>query len=379
MIFQVFGVPDCGPATFEVNNSFSVSRLSADQVNYLNIGLMLVAAVAALVRPFELFLVAYAFLGPLHYLTEISWLHDRKYFTRGKYDYLPLVFFAGVIALIDMEVVHGIPAWLRVVVTYLAFGIALLFAFWSGARSRLIGFLILIASSALIVRSDFFHSLFSVLLPTIVHVFVFTGLFILVGALKSRSVSGIGSLVVFCLCALSFFILGPSIAGGPVGAYVRQSYLAFAQLNYSLMTPFSQHNLHVPANLMEYIMYVNYVLFRSPTARAIMGLIAFAYTYHYLNWFSKTSIIQWHNISRARFLAIIGIWLVSAGAYAYDYRLGLRWLFFLSLTHVFLEFPLNHLTFISIWKELRLMVRPPPTAAAASQISIRPRRAAPRH
>ncbi len=328
---------------------------------------MLVTAVAALVRPFELFLVAYAFLGPLHYLTEISWLHDRKYFTRGKYDYLPLVCFAGVIALIDMDVIHGIPAWLRVVVTYVAFGSALLFALWSGTRARIIGFLLLIATSGLIVRSDFFHSLFSVLLPTIVHVFVFTGLFILAGALKSRSVSGIGSLVVFCLCALSFFILGPSLSAGPVGASARQSYLAFAQLNYSLMTPFSQHNLHVPANLVEYIMYVNYVLFHSPAARAMMGLIAFAYTYHYLNWFSKTSIIQWHNISRARFLAIIGIWLVSAGVYVYDYRLGLRWLFFLSLTHVFLEFPLNHLTFINIGKELKSMLTPSTAAAAVAR------------
>jgi hypothetical protein len=32
--------------------------------------------------PFHVFLAAYAILGPLHYLTEISWLHDRGYFTR---------------------------------------------------------------------------------------------------------------------------------------------------------------------------------------------------------------------------------------------------------------------------------------------------------
>lgn len=350
-----------------MNNLFSVSRLSADQVNYLNIGLMLVTAAAALWRPFELFLVAYAFLGPLHYLTEISWLHDRKYFTRGTYDYLPLVGFAAVISLIDMDMIHGVPAWLRVVVTYVAFGSALLFALWSSARARVIGFLLLIASSGLMLQISFFHSLFSVLLPTIVHVFIFTGLFILVGALKSRSVSGIGSLLIFCLCTISFFMLEPSLPAGPVGGYVRQSYLAFAQLNYSLMTPFSQHNLNVPANLVEYIMYVNYVLFRSPAARAIMSLIAFAYTYHYLNWFSKTSIIQWHNVSRVRFLAILVIWLVSAGAYAYDYRVGLRWLFFLSLTHVFLEFPLNHLTFINIGKELKSLVNPSASAASPAK------------
>src|SRR6266852_5888202 len=80
-----------------------LSGLSTEQVNYLNIGLMLVAALAAFVRPFELFLFAYAFLGPLHYLTEISWLHDRRYFTRGRNDYLYLVAVAVIIAITDLR------------------------------------------------------------------------------------------------------------------------------------------------------------------------------------------------------------------------------------------------------------------------------------
>ena len=51
-----------------------------DRINYLNIGLMIGACVAAYLFPFELFLFSYAVLGPLHYLTEISWLHERKLF-----------------------------------------------------------------------------------------------------------------------------------------------------------------------------------------------------------------------------------------------------------------------------------------------------------
>src|SRR5438128_829474 len=57
---------------------------TTDQVNYLNLGLMIVSCVLAYITPFELFLFAYAVLGPLHYLTEISWLHDRKYFVEAK-------------------------------------------------------------------------------------------------------------------------------------------------------------------------------------------------------------------------------------------------------------------------------------------------------
>jgi len=336
-----------------VKKAISLSTLSTAQLNYLNIGLMLITTLAAFVRPFELFLFTYALLGPLHYLTEISWLHDRKYFTRGRNDYLVLVAAAALITIADMRIVPDLPAWFRVAVTYLAFGSALVFVLVGKAGPRLICLVALLATTNLVIQIDFFHSLFSVLMPTIVHVFVFTGLFILVGALKGRSVSGISSLVVFCLCSLSFFVLGSASSADHVGEYVKKTYLVFAQLNYSLMTPFSQHDLNIPANVLEYVKYVNTVLYGSPTALAVMGLIAFAYTYHYLNWFSKTSIIQWHNIPRSRFITVILIWLASIGAYVYDYRLGLRWLFFLSLTHVLLEFPLNHLTIMNVGKEFK--------------------------
>ncbi len=343
-------------ARFSVKKATSLATLSSDQLNYLNIGLMLVAAAASFVKPFEVFLFAYAFLGPLHYLTEISWLHDRKYFTRGRNDYLVLVACAGIITIADMRLVPDLPATLRVAVTYIAFSSALIFVLVGKAWPRALCFAALLATSPLITRIDFFQSLFSVLLPTIVHVFVFTGLFILVGALKGRSISGICSLVVFGFCALSFFVLGPSSGADRVGEYVQKTYLVFAQLNYSLMTPFSQHDLSVPANVPEYVKYINTVLYHSPTALAIMGLIAFAYTYHYLNWFSKTSIIQWHNIPRSRLIAVIVIWLGSIVSYAYDYRFGLRWLFFLSFTHVLLEFPLNHLSIINIGREFKAIL-----------------------
>ena len=44
---------------------------------------MIISCVLAYITPFELFLFSYAVL-PLHYLTEISWLHDRKYFIEAK-------------------------------------------------------------------------------------------------------------------------------------------------------------------------------------------------------------------------------------------------------------------------------------------------------
>jgi hypothetical protein len=73
----------------------------------------------------------------------------------------------------------------------------------------------------------------------------------------------------------------------------------------------------------------------------LMQFIAFAYTYHYLNWFSKTSIIQWHKTTKVKICGIILIWIVSVLLYLYNYKTGLYWLYLLSLTHVILEFPLD--------------------------------------
>src|ERR1700693_2489084 len=62
------------------------SSASTQIINYFNIGLILVSFAIALYLPFELFLFAYAILGPGHYLTEIFWLQKRRFFTKGSYD-----------------------------------------------------------------------------------------------------------------------------------------------------------------------------------------------------------------------------------------------------------------------------------------------------
>src|ERR1041385_8817101 len=62
--------------------------MNTNSINYINIGLMVVSCIVAFFIPFELFLFSYGVLGPLHYLTEIGWLHKKNYFTKGKYDFL---------------------------------------------------------------------------------------------------------------------------------------------------------------------------------------------------------------------------------------------------------------------------------------------------
>ena len=96
-----------------------------------------------------------------------------------------------------------------------------------------------------------------------------------------------------------------------------------------------------------------------------MRFIAFAYTYHYLNWFSKTSIIRWHQMGGRRLVIIGALWLASVGLYLYDFKLGFKVLFYLSITHVYLEFPLNHLSIIGIFREVRSLTGKPMEPALA--------------
>src|ERR1700730_5004788 len=50
-----------------------------------HLGLILLTFGIAYLLPFQLILLAYAVLGPAHYLTEISWLHERSYFLPSRF------------------------------------------------------------------------------------------------------------------------------------------------------------------------------------------------------------------------------------------------------------------------------------------------------
>jgi len=331
-----------------------------DRVNYINIALMGLSALLAYQFPFELFLLAYGVMGPLHYLTEISWLHDRNYYVKGRFDHWFLVGAGVLITLLFLGIFPKAPMGLGAALTFLAFLGALVFSSTAGTAARIWVLGIGVLAGFVLAPSPVFQEVFSVFLPTLIHVFIFTGLFILAGALKGQSFSGILSLLVFVGIAVSFFFLSPS-GTYRAGDYVRENYgylredgtLAgsFASLSLSLVRDFGLHDFGNPSPAVL-IPQVNEFLYSHPTALAVTAFIAFAYTYHYLNWFSKTSVIRWHLIPRRRLWVILGVWGASIGIYAHDYLLGLKWLFFLSFLHVLLEFPLNHLTFVQIGKEI---------------------------
>lgn len=334
-----------------MNNPGSfTSRLSSpDGINYLNIGLMLISVAIAYILPFELFLFSYAILGPLHYLTEISWLEKKNYFIKSKKDiwiFVALVFLI-TIGLFDAKSKTNMFAGSLI---FSGFVYALIIIYIDKLAVKITLILLTFIFSVILKMNTypgFLFLLFAVWLPTIIHVYFFTGAFILYGALKSRSKSGILSFVVFIVCAVIFFLYIPDNFGISVTDYAKKAYSFFRVVNSTIYNLLGFGELRMDSE----------ALYFAPKAVAIMRFIAFAYTYHYLNWFSKTTVIKWNQISKRRMGAITVLWLASVALYIFSYQVGFYALFLLSMLHVFFEFPLNHQTFIGIGKEIRQIAK----------------------
>ena len=324
---------------------------NTDRINYLNIGLMGVACAVAFVIPFELFLFAYAVLGPAHYLTEISWLEKRKFFTQGKYDFWLL----GALAAFGSFTLAPTPQS-DATYTLLALGCALVFLLSGKVAPRILGLIpVIILAIILVNNTGFLVVAIALFVPTLVHVYLFTGIFMIYGALKERSRSGYLAFGCFLLCPPAFLLVHPDVHL-PAREAMITFWNNFSQLDLTILGIPRPHDPASASAAFD-------AIFSSRAGLTAMRFIAFAYTYHYLNWFSKTSIIKWHEVSRTR-IAVIGVlWAGSVGLYLYNFSLGFKCLFFLSLTHVYLEFPLNHLSIIGTWREVRGRfggVPPPP-------------------
>lgn len=355
------------------------SILNTDRLNYLNIGLMLLACAVAFYVPFELFLLAYAILGPAHYLTEISWLHQRKYFSRGKWNFIFLglaavALFVTSYVLRPAEVITPVESQsYSTAFVAVAFLAALAMVVLKTPFQRFIAVAIIMVV-ALITRSGLIF--FSVFLPTLIHVYLFTGLFMLYGALKGRSRSGYLSCVVFLLIPFLFVFFNPESM--PISDWARRDYRQFEALNIYMLKAWDSNIYTWPPTTQGGIDTMVHGIYNSTLGVAFMRFIAFAYTYHYLNWFSKTTVIKWHNVPKMRMFVVLVLWIASVGFYYYDYKLGFNVLFLLSFLHVFLEFPLNHVTFIGIFAETKsilagksAMVSPGASVAGRQQQPIK--------
>jgi len=286
--------------------------------------LVALSAAFAYLVPFEGLLFSYAVLGPAHYLTQLNWLHDRDYFiadrpARWLFLGVGVVGLAVVLfghALLGRELGQFGPAYLLLMLAMSALLLTRL-QVWA-----LAGLSAAVAAAAWWLSADpWLFVICGVLLPTIIHVGVFTLLFLLRGAQKRGDIAGKLTAAGWVACAALLLLMPPQVRFLSAEWFDSQRGFSFDQVAIQLGA--------APGE---------------PLGRgwaAAYGLLTFAYTYHYLNWFSKTELLQWHRIPRARLYPMVAIYAGALALYAYDYRLGFFVLPFLSFLHVVAEFPLD--------------------------------------
>lgn len=323
------------------------------KIDGLNIVLILLSLLIAVKIPFKLFLFSYAILGPLHYLTEINWLKEKKYFIKANSKWIrvftiitALIMIYPLYKLIDFGFNNSIDETIKLIfgkrkiliLTAFIFSIGLIF-FKEKLHlilTLVIGFLISILLYYFLPKWIFLAGLF---LPTIIHVYIFTLLFMVYGSKKSNSKLGYcGSALLLLIPFVIFFMKIDAysyiVSPETIAIYNEGNFLNLNRLMIGFFDDFNNGKFFV----------------LSPVGIKIQIFIAFAYTYHYLNWFSKTSIIGWkENLTTQKTIYILIIWIAAIGIYFYDYFTGLIALYVLSILHVFLEFPLNIITIKEIF------------------------------
>lgn len=194
-------------------------------------------------------------------------------------------------------------------------------------------FAIAILFTVIVLKNNYHaHLVTFVFLPTLIHVFIFTFLFMWIGYLKKPNAFALISLLLMIAFPLAIAFIPVEVffektAKGGIEMYINSG---FEMLNTSIYS------------IVNGSIYPESNFYETASGLKIQSFIAFAYTYHYLNWFAKINIVGWaKSISKTNFTIIICLWIFAISLYVYNFKLGLMVLFFMSLGHVLLEFPLN--------------------------------------
>ncbi len=295
---------------------------------------MIVSFGFALVLPIETFLIAYAVLGPLHYLTEINWLNNKNFFLKTKKESTILIL-VGILAFLMMAFNFESLS----LITYtLLWGLFLLpLYFVLGKKHESLFLLLMMGLISWSFFNDFLFNFITVFLFTIIHVYIFTGVFILVGSIRNKSKLGYLSLMFYILLPMSYFVFLKN-----VGLFLDNDLQSYKFAIGSAIEKLSSLFVNKELNIDN--------IYNSIELLMISKFVAFAYTYHYLNWFSKTKVIGWLENNKIKIFAILILWILSVSIYFFDYILGFKILLFLSFMHVVLEFPLNWISIKTLIK-----------------------------
>lgn len=313
--------------------------------------------------PFKLFLFSYAILGPLHYLTEINWLRNKNYFIPGEHKNPVKILLVLSCLICIVPVIHGfsisefgtqvlqikksgsLNGFLNVFSKYTntmilsGFICGIIFLIFKSWNQRIIGSIAAILFCILLSKLPFYRIVFIVLLPTFIHVYLFTGAFMLFGAIKSNSKAGYISVLLLLAVPFALILIDVDTNNIIMTEYIKNGMV-------------KSHFLYVLEQTADFIGTNGSSSFKIMSSNGIklQIFLAFAYTYHYLNWFAKTSVIKWHKVEKNRLFASVILWIAFISLYIYDFHLGFIVSFVLSFIHVLFEFPLNAKTFEFIGK-----------------------------
>ncbi|MGB0369364.1 MAG: hypothetical protein ACPGD8_08145, partial [Flavobacteriales bacterium] len=285
--------------------------VNSRNIEIANLGLIGISLALALMLPFRFFLFAYAVLGPLHYLTELNWLHEKKYFVKNRTWLLVSLLLVGAVAfpkvaqfigLGSNNIVAPIIGWMDSVsngAIFLGLWLAFVLVSIKSAKWQLVlgGVGLLVAY--LLNTVPIYTVMVGAMVPTVIHVYVFTGLFMFYGALKSKSVLGYLATAALLLVPIIVWQLDVNPKIYDIPSFAKETFIenGFYKVNISL------------AKLFEITDGKNF-LFYGAWELKVQTFLAFAYVYHYLNWFSKTAIIGWHkSINQKKAIAILAVWM----------------------------------------------------------------------
>lgn len=318
-------------------------------IDKINLGLILISFVLACVLPFELFLFGYAVLGPLHYLTETNWIVDKNYFVSNsfwKYIVIVAALLFSIPYFFRLEVIQKsteggllyeltqqLSEYTNIVV-FFTLVLSIVFLFNKSYKGLFVGLLLTIVLSLFGYKNNTFNLINGLFLPTIIHVYLFTILFMLYGAKKGGGRISKLNIVLMVVLPLLLFVVDLDFIKYQFSDGVKNAYMEskFHYLNAYLAKLFGAYED------LKFFFYEKVDL-------KIQIFIAFAYIYHYLNWFSKTTVIGWHRkLTTKKSIGILILWIVFLLIYSYDYRLGVVVTIFFSIIHVMFELPLNMIT-----------------------------------
>jgi hypothetical protein len=319
--------------------------VKAKGVDQLNLLLIPICGILAYQFPLELFILSYTILGPLHYLTEINWLSSKEYFTKKLGNRWLIMSVIGVSVVVLPKLyfyTFGVTdsAFTKAVlylnntsnsVIFSLLIMAVLLVFVKQKRWVYIGGILSLLLGVFINANQVYTDLVGLFIPTIIHVYLFTLLFMYYGARKSKSKYGYLSVI----AAIVLPILIVYVKVNP------QAY-SFAQYFKDLFIDNSFHVMPVIFSKYAGLSDGTTFFFYEVLEIKLMMFVSFIYLYHYLNWFSKTSLIEWHKaLSKKKYMVIIPVWIILLIISYFNFRLGFLLSLGLSFLHVFTEFPLN--------------------------------------